>query len=138
VLPHEAVVAIDFRHPDVPTLEGMVAELKAAMERVAGETKLGVEVRRTWQYGPETFDAGCVAAVREAAERLGYGHQDMLTVAGHDAFYINRIAPAAMIFSPCVGGISHNEREDCTPEMVIPATNVLLHAVLAKAEVAGG
>ncbi|HET6518863.1 MAG TPA: Zn-dependent hydrolase [Geminicoccaceae bacterium] len=137
VLPHEAVVAIDFRHPDVPTLDAMIGELRAAMDRIARETKLGVEIRRSWQYGPETFEGGCVAAVREAAARLGYRHQDMMTVAGHDAFYINRIAPTAMIFSPCVGGITHNELEDCTPEMVVPATNVLLHAVLAKAGVAG-
>ncbi len=44
----------------------------------------------------------------------GYRHRDMISGAGHDACYLNRVAPTAMIFIPCVDGISHNEREDIT------------------------
>ena len=57
----------------------------------------------------------------------------MLSQAGHDAYYVSRVAPTAMIFTPCERGISHNERESCTLEDCAPGVNVLLHAVLERA-----
>ena len=57
------------------------------------------------------FDADCIAAVRAAAEVSGYSSRDMISRAGHDAAYVSRVAPAAMIFVPCKDGISHNEAE---------------------------
>jgi N-carbamoyl-L-amino-acid hydrolase len=56
--------------------------------------------------------------------------------AGHDAIYVARVAPTAMIFVPCKDGISHNEVEDARPEHLEAGANVLLHAVLARAGVA--
>jgi len=44
--------------------------------------------------------------------------------------YMARVAPSAMIFVPCVGGISHNEIEDAKPEDLTAGCNVLLNAVL--------
>ena len=55
---------------------------------------------------------------------------------GHDAVYVARLAPAAMIFVPCAGGISHNEIEDAEPEHLEAGCNVLLRAMLASAGVA--
>jgi N-carbamoyl-L-amino-acid hydrolase len=47
--------------------------------------------------------------------------------------YLARVAPTAMIFVPCEGGISHNEIENARPEDLEAGCNVLLHAVLASA-----
>ena len=55
------------------------------------------------------------AASRRCARRakaLGYSYMDVISGAGHDAVYMARVAPAAMIFVPCKDGISHNEIED--------------------------
>jgi len=76
--------------------------------------------------------------VRAAAEKLGFSHRDITSGAGHDAVYIARVAPASMIFTPCIGGISHNESEDMTPAWATAGTDVLLQAVLDKAEVVAG
>ncbi|MBM3480326.1 MAG: M20/M25/M40 family metallo-hydrolase, partial [Alphaproteobacteria bacterium] len=57
--------------------------------------------------------------------------------AGHDAVYMARVAPSAMIFVPCIGGISHNEVEDAKPGDIEAGANVLLHAMLREAGVAG-
>jgi len=73
--------------------------------------------------------------VRDAAERLGYSHMDIVSGAGHDACWINKVAPTAMIMCPCVDGLSHNEAEDITPEWAAAGTDVLLHAVLEAAQV---
>jgi len=73
--------------------------------------------------------------VRDAAANLGYSHRDMISGAGHDACYVAMVAPTAMVFTPCVDGISHNEAEDCKPEWATAGTDVLLHAVLEKAQI---
>ena len=59
----------------------------------------------------------------------------MVSGAGHDAVYVNRVAPSAMIFVPCKDGISHNEIEDAKPEHLAAGCNVLLHAMLEQAGV---
>ena len=81
-----------------------------------------------------TRDPERVAAVRGAAEALGYPHQDIISGAGHDAVYMARVAPTAMIFVPCVGGISHNEVEDAKPDDLTAGCAVLLNAMLEAAD----
>ena len=75
--------------------------------------------------------------MREAAAAQGFRHQDIISGAGHDAVYMARIAPTAMIFVPCVGGISHNEIEDAKPDDLTAGANVLLNALLETADAAG-
>jgi N-carbamoyl-L-amino-acid hydrolase len=58
---------------------------------------------------------------------------DVVSGAGHDAVYMARVAPTAMIFVPCKDGISHNEIEDAKSEHLEAGCNVLLHAMLACA-----
>ena len=76
--------------------------------------------------------------MRAAAEHFGYSHRDIVSGAGHDACYIARVAPTAMIFTPCVDGVSHNESEDIKPEWATAGANVLMRAVLEKAEIVRG
>ena len=91
----------------------------------------------TGHFDPVTFDPGCVAAVRRASDRLGYSSMDIISGAGHDACWINRVAPTSMIMCPCVDGLSHNEDEEITKEWAAAGTAVLLHAVLETAEIVG-
>ena len=96
---------------------------------------LAAENKDAGGFDPVTFDEGCVTAVRNAAERLGYSHMDIISGAGHDACWINRIAPTVMIMCPCVDGLSHNEAEEISPEWAKAGADVLLHAVLDAAEI---
>ena len=75
--------------------------------------------------------------MRDGARTLGLSAMDVVSGAGHDAVYLARVAPTAMIFVPCKDGISHNEVEDALPEHLEAGCNVLLHAMLAAAGVAG-
>jgi N-carbamoyl-L-amino-acid hydrolase len=135
VIPGKAVFTIDFRSPDLEKLTSMRARLEAEAARIAGELGLGLEIEPVGHFDPVTFDAGCVAAVRSAAERLGYSHRDIVSGAGHDACWINRVAPTAMVMCPCVDGLSHNEAEEITPEWAEKGANVLFHAVVETAEI---
>ena len=107
--------------------------LREAAARVAKEQGLEIGIVQTVFFAPCHFEQSCVSAVRAGAERLGYGHMDIVSGAGHDAVYIARVAPTAMIFVPCEGGISHNEIENAKPEDLAAGCNVLLQAVLAQA-----
>ena len=133
VVPGETVFSVDFRDTEDAGLDRMEQGLRAAAARIAQEQGLAIDVRQTVFFPPCRFDAACVAAVRSGAEGLGYRHMDIVSGAGHDAVYIARVAPAAMIFVPCEGGISHNEIENAKPEDLAAGCNVLLQAVLARA-----
>jgi len=108
--------------------------LRQACEGTATTIGLEVEVKEFWYFPPTPFHPDLVAAVRGAAEAQGYPHQDIISGAGHDAVYMARVAPTAMVFVPCVGGISHNEIEEAKPEDLTAGCNVLLNAVLDCAE----
>jgi N-carbamoyl-L-amino-acid hydrolase len=133
VVPGETVFSIDFRDTEVAGLDRMEQGIRAAAQRIAGEHRLEIHIRQTVFFPPCHFDASCVAAVRTAAERLSYRHMDIVSGAGHDAVHVAGVAPTAMIFVPCEGGISHNEIENAKPEDLAAGCNVLLQAVLARA-----
>jgi len=135
VIPGRVVCTVDFRSPDLRILDAMKARLEAEAPRIADALGLSVEIDVAGHFDPVTFDEGCVGAVRRAAERLGYSHRDIVSGAGHDACWINRVAPTAMVFCPCVDGLSHNEAEEITPDWAEKGANVLFHAVVETAEV---
>ncbi|CAI2427525.1 Zn-dependent hydrolase [Serratia proteamaculans] len=131
VVPGKVFFSIEFRHPQEVVLEQMEQQLLAAVAEV-GTQGLSASAERIFQYQPIRFDQGCIDSVRQAALALGYSHRDMVSGAGHDACYLSRVAPTAMIFIPCVEGISHNELENISPAWATAGANVLLNALLAQ------
>ena len=137
VIPGKVVFTIDFRSPELAIIEDMNARLRRGTQKICDEMGLEVTFEKVGGFDPVEFDAGCVSAVRNAAERLGYSHRDLISGAGHDACLINRVAPTAMVMCPCVDGLSHNEAEEISKDWAVAGTDVLLHAVLETAEIVG-
>jgi N-carbamoyl-L-amino-acid hydrolase len=137
VIPGKVVFTVDIRSPEQAKLDAMRAEVERAAHAVAAELGLGCSIEPVGHFDPVTFAPDLVAVVRAKAEALGYSHMDIVSGAGHDACWINRVAPTTMIMCPCVGGLSHNEAEEISPEWAAAGTDVLLHAVLEVAEVVG-
>ena len=137
VIPGKVIFTVDIRSPDLAKLEAMRGEVTRAAAAVAAELGLGCEVEAVGHFDPVTFDAGLVDVVRGAAEKLGLRHMDIISGAGHDACWINRVAPTVMIMCPCVGGLSHNEAEEISPQWAAAGTDVLFHAVCEVAGVVG-
>ncbi len=135
VIPGEVFMTCEFRHPIDATLSEMDAALKEGVEAITKKIGLTCDLKQVFYYPPVAFDPGCVDAVRRAAERFGYSHRDIVSGAGHDACYLARVAPSSMVFTPCVDGVSHNEAEDIKQEWSTAGANVLMHAVLEKAEI---
>ena len=135
IIPGKCVFTIDFRSPSFDTQESMEKELREGAENIAKELNLELEIEKAGHFDPVTFDENCVAAVRNAAERLGYSHRNLISGAGHDACWINKVAPAAMVMCPCADGLSHNEAEDISKDWASAGANVLFQAVLETAEI---
>jgi len=133
VIPGKVVFTVDFRSPDLSVMQNMENRLRSEGQSVADSLGLEIEFDKVGGFDPVTFDDNCVGAVRNAAEKLGYSHMDIISGAGHDACWINRVAPTAMIMCPCVDGLSHNEAEEITKDWATAGADVLLHAVLETA-----
>lgn len=130
VVPGSVFLTVDLRHPEAAVLEAMEGELRTALDGACNPLGLAVAATKIWDQPPVAFDAQCVAAVRGAAEGGGFKVRDMVSGAGHDAAYVAKVAPTAMIFVPCRGGISHNEAEHASQEQCAAGAQVLLQAVL--------
>ena len=137
VIPGEVRTTVDFRNARAPTLDAMCEELKRSATAIERECRVAIDLRENVYFKPCEFDPVLVGHVRAAAAALGQSHRDIVSGAGHDAVSIARIAPAAMVFVPCAGGISHNEIESATPADLAAGCDVLLHAALKAAGVAG-
>lgn len=135
VLPGSVVFTVDIRSPDQAKLDRMRAAIERRAAAICAELKVGCSVEAVGHFDPVTFAPDLVATVRRAAQRLGLGHMDIVSGAGHDACWAAQVAPATMIFCPCVGGLSHNEAEEISPAWATAGTDVLLHAVLDTAEI---
>ncbi len=133
VIPGSAELVIDLRHPDAGTLGRLEEEIVREAREIAAAAGLDVRAETFLAMDPVEFDPACVAAVRDAAERLGHPAEEIVSGAGHDAVYVARAVPAAMVFIPCRGGISHHPDEHVEPEHATAGCDVLLHAVLELA-----
>ena len=133
VIAGQSVFTIDFRSPDINKLEKMENELRLLAIDICKKSKVEFDMTQIGGFDPVTFDTTCLKNIRDSAKKFSYSHKDIVSGAGHDACWINSVAPSAMIMCPCVDGLSHNEAEEIKPEWAGSSTNVLLHAAIASA-----
>jgi N-carbamoyl-L-amino-acid hydrolase len=129
-VPGEVFFTVDLRHPDERVLDRMEAECAAETQAVATALDLGIDWTRSWASPAVAFAPEMIDCVRAGAEQAGLPAREIVSGAGHDAAFIARLAPTAMIFVPCLGGISHNEAESTTLGECGAGAQVLLNAVL--------
>jgi len=134
VIPGEVKFSIDLRNVSSALLDTMHNEILAFVDSSSQSSGLKISIERVSYFPPCPFHPECVDAVRKATAELGYSTMDVVSGAGHDAIYAARLAPAGMIFVPCKDGISHNEIEDAKSEHLSAGCNVLLHAMLERAQ----
>ncbi len=137
VIPGKVTMTIDLRHFESETLTAMAEELHQVIQETSQRHGLAFELTPTADFLPEHFADSCVGAVRRAAEAIGCSHMDIVSGAGHDAIFMGRVTQAGMIFVPCENGISHNEIENAKASDLNDGCNVLLHAMLEQAGIAG-
>lgn len=135
IIPGKVVFTVDLRSHLPEIIDTMLDEFYEKAPKLCEEIEVSLETEVVGQFDPPAFDEGLVTSIRNAAETLGYSHMDIVSGAGHDACWINDVAPTAMIMCPCVDGLSHNEAEEISPEWAAAGTDVLLHAALETAQI---
>ena len=111
----EATLTVDLRHPDAGALQRMLDSARAAADTAAEERRLGVSEDPVWRIEPIPFDPALVGLAREACAAVAGEPAELESGALHDAAEVARVLPAAMMFCPSIGGISH-AREENTDE----------------------
>jgi N-carbamoyl-L-amino-acid hydrolase len=123
--------SVDIRHPDPQTV-ARLGDAVAPLARKAA-TFCDVKVTPTLHDDPCVFNADVAGAIENAAKTLGLPHMRLSSGASHDAMYMARVCPTAMIFVPCEKGISHNEAENATPADLTAGARVLTAALIELA-----
>lgn len=136
VIPGKVEFSVDLRNAKDETLDAMSASLRAAVQRIASEEQVEISLNEVVYFPPCAFEGSLVNAIEEGARVRGYPVRRLASGAGHDAVYVARTCPTAMIFVPCEGGISHNEIENASPSDLAAGCDVLLGVVLREAGVA--
>lgn len=138
VIPGYVYCTVDFRHPELQGLSAMENRLRDFVAHLEIDQRLVIDLETVTEFPPCQFASSCLDAIRETAVALGLKSMPIVSGAGHDAVYVARQSPSAMIFIPCKDGISHNEIEDAKPEHIEAGANVLLGAMLQLAEQSSG
>lgn len=133
VVPGEVRFSVEFRHPDDAEIAHLAATFPAEAAALVEATGCALRLEELFRIPAQPFDPSCVDLVRQGAARLGYSTREIVSGAGHDAVYVARHVPTAMIFTPCKDGLSHNEAESILPEEAAAGCQVLFEAVVARA-----
>jgi N-carbamoyl-L-amino-acid hydrolase len=119
-VPGEAELMVDLRHARAGELESMLDEAQAAARELAVARGCELAVEPVWRIEPIPFDERLVSLAREACAEAAGSDRELPSGALHDAAEVARLRPAAMVFCPSTGGISHAKEED-TPEADLAA-----------------
>ena len=128
VIPDEAVMSLDVRHPN-PDVRAKCMEI---LKELAGKEwqQCKCEIKEQWVRDTVYFDKRLVGFVEESMEEMGAKWQKILSGAGHDAQFCQYMIPTTMIFSRTKDGLSHCEPEHVSDEDCTAAATATLNAVL--------
>ena len=132
-IPQSVSFTVDLRHPQPERLDAIEAEVREVCGAEAGGQHCSAMIRRLFDMPGAAFSADMVKIIEDAVNSLGLSHKQMISGAFHDALFIARVTPAAMIFVPCRDGLSHNEAEYVEPADAITGARVLLRAAIMAA-----
>lgn len=133
-IPSRVRMELDVRDTDEARRGAVLEKIAARYERIAARRGVAVQTEIVNADPPAQCDAGVVAALRGACEKHKLAHQEMVSRAYHDSLFMSRIAPMAMLFIPCRGGVSHRPDEYASPEAIANGALVLAEALAALAE----
>ncbi len=133
IIPDKVHFTVDIRSWDDDHVLKAWELVSKDFEEIAERRGCPIKIEETWRIEHSSFDEKLVQRILNIAKELGCSRLHMVSGAGHDASYMNRVCPTAMIFVPSMGGRSHVEVEDTRWEDCEAGANVLLHAILQSA-----
>ena len=132
-IPSRVKLELDVRDTDLARRDAVLQEISQACRNVAAKRNLRISSTTLNADAPAMCDPGVVAALETACQVEGIGYRRMVSRAYHDSLFMSRIAPAAMLFIPCKGGVSHRPDEYAAPQDLLNGTRVLARTLAALA-----
>lgn len=130
VVPRRARIVIDARSTRVDVLETFQEGIERESQAHARRLRVTRQPLRILSNAPSVaLDAALRETLAEAARGFGLGSLELASGAGHDAAFMSRICPSAMVFVPCREGKSHTPEEWSEPEQIAAGAAVILEAV---------
>ena len=129
-IPGSVTFTVDLRHPETNAIDDLEERVRQACDNASKANGCQSTTRQIFDMPPALFSDDLLACLDRAAASLGLKTKRMLSGAFHDALFVSRVAPAAMIFVPCRDGLSHNEAEYVEPAHSIEGARMLLAATL--------
>lgn len=129
VIPGQARLSVDLRHPDAAALDQAEQQIRDAAVRVGADSDTTITVEVVLVQPAVEFDPDVLEVIRNAVSRQCLSSVELVSGAGHDAMQLAPHVPTAMMFIPCVGGISHAESESITREWSANGVRVLFDVV---------
>ncbi|SMO74806.1 Zn-dependent hydrolase [Halorubrum cibi] len=133
VIPERVEFTVDFRSYDDAVVDRAADRVREEIDHAAAREGIEAEHEVIMRIESQSFDDDVIEAVADAAAALDADATRLVSGAGHDASYLNRVCPTGMVFVPSVGGVSHTEDEFTEWEDVVTGVNVLLNAAVEKA-----
>jgi N-carbamoyl-L-amino-acid hydrolase len=124
-IPSRVRIAIDVRDIDEARRDSALRHIDAASQDVARRRGVRVASEIINADPPAVCSPRVVEALTESCETHGLRSERMISRAYHDSLFLSRIAPTAMLFIPCRGGVSHRPDEYASPEAIAQGALVL-------------
>ena len=125
VVPGEVEMGLDIRGVDISSLDRIESRVRTACKRICGKRKVTYYRQKTSDIPPINMDGELQKKLLDAARKLKISARSMISGAGHDAMSFAPICPTAMVFIPCVRGISHNKNEFTTIDSICDGARVI-------------
>ncbi|WP_312357469.1 Zn-dependent hydrolase [Agrobacterium sp.] len=126
VVPGRVRMLVDIRAERAEDKEAFVSWL-TGLDADGGNT---IEARLISANPGVQMDDGLQEMLAKAADRLDTRYRKMVSGAGHDAAFMARLCPSAMLFVPCRGGRSHCPEEWADAADLALAAEVLANTIM--------
>ena len=130
VVPGDARIVIDARSEKAALVQGFLVDFRRRVEAIASAESVSLSRFELLSHNdPAACDPALQRVLAQSAAAMGCSARSMASGAGHDAAFVSRIAPAAMLFVPCLGGRSHCPEEWTEPSALAAGARVMLEAL---------
>ncbi len=133
-IPSRVRLETDIRDIDGPRRDRVLDTLRRACADVAARRGVAISTELVNADPPTVCDAAILAALEASAIEAGKTYKKMVARAYHDSSFVSCIAPTAMLFIPCRGGVSHRPDEYASPEWIGSGVHVLARTLARLAQ----
>ena len=130
-IPSKCIFTVDLRSGKMANIEKLTQYIKEQALEIAMECSVDIRVNIDSRQEPIEMDSGIRNLLKHSCEKLGYSYRNIDSGAGHDSMVFSSRWPTAMIFVPCVKGITHNPEEYVHPEYLAKGADVLYETIIA-------